>query len=140
MHLALPGFASVDRTQPKLREELLTVEEVAKWLKVNPQTVRNWVDRGALGALHVGPRRVRIRQSELERFLAAGETHAAATGPDWWGRGTRRARRGPDRHPASDASQGSHQPGICAEDPGVSSREVGHRTRGLAFTGGWRFS
>jgi len=66
-----------------LREELLTVEDVTKWLKVNPQTVRNWVDRGALGALHVGPRRVRIRQSEVDRFLAAGETHAAAT----WGDG-----------------------------------------------------
>jgi len=65
-----------------LREELLTVEDVTKWLKVNPQTVRNWVDRGALGALHVGPRRVRIRQSEVDRFLAAGETHAAATGGD----------------------------------------------------------
>jgi len=54
----------------------MTVEEVAKWLKVNPQTVRNWVDRGELGALHVGRRRVRIRRSELDRFIGAGETNA----------------------------------------------------------------
>ncbi len=59
-------------------EELLTVEEVAKWLKVNPQTVRNWIDRGDLRALRIGTRRVRVRQSDLDRFIAAGEEEAAA--------------------------------------------------------------
>jgi excisionase family DNA binding protein len=47
---------------------------VAKYLPVNPQTVRNWIDRRELGAIHVGDRRVRIRQSERERFVTAGET------------------------------------------------------------------
>jgi excisionase family DNA binding protein len=63
------------------RDELLTVEEVAKWLRVNPQTVRNWFDRSALGAIHVGARRVRIRQSELDRFIAAGETASGEEKP-----------------------------------------------------------
>ncbi len=59
-------------------EDLLTVEDVAKYLRVNKQTVRNWIDRGELGAIHVGSRRVRIRQSELDRFIAAGETQPRA--------------------------------------------------------------
>jgi excisionase family DNA binding protein len=57
-------------------EELLTVQDVAKWLRVNPQTVRHWIDREELAAIHVGARRVRIRRSEVNRFLAAGETRA----------------------------------------------------------------
>jgi len=56
------------------RDELLTVEEVAKYLRINPPTVRNMIDRRELGAIHVGARRVRIRQSELDRFIAADET------------------------------------------------------------------
>jgi excisionase family DNA binding protein len=47
---------------------------VAEWLKVNPQTVRNFIDREQLRAVYVGARRVRVRQSDVERFLVAGET------------------------------------------------------------------
>jgi excisionase family DNA binding protein len=43
-------------------------------LKVNQQTVRNWVDRGELAAVRVGARRVRVRQSDLDTFLEAGAT------------------------------------------------------------------
>jgi Helix-turn-helix domain len=32
------------------------------------------IDRGELPAVRVGKRRVRIRRSELDRFIAAGET------------------------------------------------------------------
>jgi excisionase family DNA binding protein len=49
-------------------DEFLTVAEVAELLKLNQQTVRNWIDRGYLPALHVG-RRVRIRRSDLEQLL-----------------------------------------------------------------------
>ena len=41
-------------------ESFLTVAEVADMLKLNQQTVRNWIDQGSLPALRVG-RRVRIR-------------------------------------------------------------------------------
>ena len=34
-------------------EEYLTVLEVAKLLKLNPQTVRNWIDDGQLPAFRV---------------------------------------------------------------------------------------
>ena len=40
-------------------------------LKLNQQTVRNWIDQGSLPALRVG-RRVRIKRSDFERVLARG--------------------------------------------------------------------
>jgi excisionase family DNA binding protein len=75
-----------------LDETFLTVAEVAEMLKLNQQTVRNWIDQGSLPALRVG-RRVRIRRSDLERVLERGSTTAnratgATPGPsaeDFWG-------------------------------------------------------
>jgi excisionase family DNA binding protein len=55
-------------------EELLTVSDVAERLKVNPQTVRNWIDRGELAGIRVGPRRVRVRSCDLQTFLDVGST------------------------------------------------------------------
>jgi excisionase family DNA binding protein len=54
-------------------ETFLTVAEVAEMLKLNPQTVRNWIDQGRMPALRVG-RRVRIRRSDLERVLDESAT------------------------------------------------------------------
>lgn len=61
---------------------MLTVAEVAERLKLNQQTVRNWIDQGSLPALRIG-RRVRIKRSDFERILAegysGGRRSAAAT-------------------------------------------------------------
>lgn len=73
-------------------ETYLTVAEVAETLKLNQQTVRNWIDQGTLPALRVG-RRVRIKKSDFERVLAdsySGGVSAPAnpSGPsadDFWG-------------------------------------------------------
>jgi excisionase family DNA binding protein len=54
-------------------ETYLTVAEIAELLKLNQQTVRNMIDRGELAAVRVGPRRVRVRQSDLDLFLASAE-------------------------------------------------------------------
>ena len=54
-------------------DEFLTVQEVADRLKLNQQTVRNWVDDGKLPAVRIG-RRVRVRRVDLERVLAQGAT------------------------------------------------------------------
>src|SRR5947208_15667138 len=72
-------------------ESFLTVAEVAELLKLNQQTVRNWIDQGSLPALRVG-RRVRIRRSDFERLLE--QSYTPVTGPpaeggpnaeDFWG-------------------------------------------------------
>jgi excisionase family DNA binding protein len=55
-------------------ETYLTVAEIAALLKVNQQTVRNWIDRGELAAVRVGSRRVRVKQSDHDRFLEDAET------------------------------------------------------------------
>jgi excisionase family DNA binding protein len=75
-----------------LDDTFLTVAEVAELLKLNQQTVRNWIDQGSLPALRVG-RRVRIRRSDLERKLAEGATKPPAppadadnpSAEDFWG-------------------------------------------------------
>ena len=73
-------------------DSFLTVAEVAEMLKLNQQTVRNWIDQGSLPALRVG-RRVRIKRSDFERVLA--QSYTASAGPsrrdagpsaaDFWG-------------------------------------------------------
>jgi excisionase family DNA binding protein len=71
------------------REEFLTVAEVAEVLKINQQTVRNWIDQGSLPALRVG-RRVRIKRSDFLRILDQGYRPSAAASPagptaeDFW--------------------------------------------------------
>src|SRR5918911_1427163 len=75
-----------------LEDSFLTVAEVAETLKLNQQTVRNWIDQGSLPALRVG-RRVRIRRSDFERLLAESYTASAGAVPasvgpsaeDFWG-------------------------------------------------------
>ena len=52
-------------------ESFLTVAEVAELLRLNQQTVRNWIDAGSLPAVRVG-RRVRIKRSDLDRIVESG--------------------------------------------------------------------
>jgi len=73
-------------------DSFLTVAEVAEKLKLNQQTVRNWIDQGSLPALRVG-RRVRIKRSDFERILAEGYSGGSRGGSqprgpsaeDFWG-------------------------------------------------------
>ena len=39
-------------------------------LRLNPQTVRNTIERRELAAVRVGPRRVRVRRSALDAWIA----------------------------------------------------------------------
>jgi excisionase family DNA binding protein len=63
-----------------MAEEFLTVMEIAEILKVNPMTVRNWISREQLPALRVGSRRVRIRQTDFDAFIARSEAPGPPTG------------------------------------------------------------
>jgi len=46
----------------------VTVAEIAQILKLNQQTVRNWIQDGVLPATRVG-RRVRVRWRDVEAML-----------------------------------------------------------------------
>lgn len=66
----------------------LTVNQVAEILRLNPQTIRNWINAGKLPALHIG-RRVRINREDLDAFIATFRPAVAAstsvpTGADFW--------------------------------------------------------
>jgi excisionase family DNA binding protein len=62
-------------------DEYRTVAEVAGILKLNQQTVRNWIDRGELPALRVG-RRVRILRSDFDSLIeSAGGSRPAPPRP-----------------------------------------------------------
>jgi excisionase family DNA binding protein len=65
-------------------DEFLTVAEIAGLLKLNQQTVRNMIDRGELEHVRVGARRIRVRQSQLDEFLAAGEAAPEPPDADPW--------------------------------------------------------
>jgi excisionase family DNA binding protein len=96
----------------EVEESYLTVADVAATLKLNQQTVRNWIDAGTLPALRVG-RRVRIKRSDFQRILeqsysgaatGAGSATPDVTADDFWG-GESVGLAEPGRHaPAPDAS------------------------------------
>ena len=60
-------------------DRLLTVQEVAERLRINPETVRRWLRQEKLHGVLMGGDRggYRIAESELRRFLG-GEGKAAA--------------------------------------------------------------
>ena len=59
-------------------DPLLTIQEVARQLRVDDTTVRRWIKSGVLEAItlpHVGKRHAhRIKQSTLDALLAAGQS------------------------------------------------------------------
>jgi len=61
--------------QPIQNDELLTVHEVARRLRVDDTTVRRWINNGILEAItlpHSGKRRgYRVKQSTLSELLKA---------------------------------------------------------------------
>jgi excisionase family DNA binding protein len=50
-------------------DEYMTIQHAAGLTKVNEETVRRWVAHGELRAVKAG-RHLRVKRSELERFLA----------------------------------------------------------------------
>jgi excisionase family DNA binding protein len=63
-------------------DPLLTVDEVAARLRAHPVTVRQWLREGRVRGFRPGGKKTgwRVRQSELERFIAEREAQAAGEG------------------------------------------------------------
>ena len=98
----------MSHTEPD--ETYLTVAEVAETLKLNQQTVRNWIDQGTLPALRVG-RRVRIKRSDFQRILE--ESYSAGTAA-----ASRRS------GPSADDFWGGEPVGVAEPGPGAAGPEV----------------
>ena len=63
---------------PGVPEPVLTVKEVAEYLRVTPKTVYQLVKQGALKSFRVG-RAVRFRRADVEDFVAESATSSVAT-------------------------------------------------------------
>ena len=51
-------------------EELLTLKEAAQILKVHPNTLRLWDNKGTLVAVRIGVKRARrYRKRDIEKFV-----------------------------------------------------------------------
>jgi excisionase family DNA binding protein len=50
-------------------DEMLTADEVAKIMKVNIRTVRQWVADGDIAIISIGKREYRIARSALNKFI-----------------------------------------------------------------------
>ena len=57
-----------------LSTEWLSVEDVAKELKVSPERVRAWIRRRELLAYRIGGKEYRIKRVDLNAFLQEGRT------------------------------------------------------------------
>ena len=61
----------------KTKDDYLTIDQVAKQLGVKWVTVRRWIDSGELVSFKVGPRLMRVRREDLDKFIEAGRTEAS---------------------------------------------------------------
>lgn len=50
-------------------DDLLTLAEAARLLKVSRATLHRWIRQGRLPAFHVGPRAVRVRQADVAKLV-----------------------------------------------------------------------
>ena len=85
-------------------QPLLTVTQVAEEFQVTTQTIRNWIDGGALPAAKIG-RAFRVNREDVDELLARARADSAslATRRDLWApdRLGLPHRRGEGQRPAS---------------------------------------
>ena len=59
----------------------LTVQQVSKELGVHEATVRTWIATKRLAASRPGPRRLRVRRSEVDRLLRSDSSFGSSPAP-----------------------------------------------------------
>ena len=57
-----------------MSDDLLTIEQVAERLQLHPDTVRRYIRERILRAVRISATAIRVRQSELDRFIKERET------------------------------------------------------------------
>jgi excisionase family DNA binding protein len=63
-----------------VEEKYYTIDQVAERLEVSRATIYNWMNAGLLEWVHAGPRRRRIAESAIQRFLKQGMPRLDNTG------------------------------------------------------------
>lgn len=71
----LPPRPRGDADQPSVPQPLLTVDDVAAWLRVRPGFVYEQARKGELRSVKVG-RYSRFQRADVERYLAACSLNA----------------------------------------------------------------
>jgi excisionase family DNA binding protein len=56
--------------------DFLTVEEVARQLRVSPKTIRAWLVHGRMHGFKLTPKVWRIRREDFQAFVTAAERQA----------------------------------------------------------------
>lgn len=52
-----------------INDDILTIKDVAKKLKVSTRTVYRWVDDGDLRVARIGRKTYRVFESDLKKFI-----------------------------------------------------------------------
>jgi excisionase family DNA binding protein len=60
-----------------IEKEILTIKEVAEYLKVRPSTIYSWVEHGRIPYNKIG-RIIRFRKSEIDRWFDSRETQVVS--------------------------------------------------------------
>jgi excisionase family DNA binding protein len=60
---------AVANRRQRRHPELIGLSEAAEQAGVHYRTVRRWVARGELAATRVGPKLLKVKQSDLDKFL-----------------------------------------------------------------------
>ena len=59
-------------------QNLLTVQDIADRLQVNPETVRRWAWSGELPMVRLGKKAIRFNPADVDRFIADRTTGATS--------------------------------------------------------------
>jgi excisionase family DNA binding protein len=68
----------------QLKDELLTVAEAAKLLKVTRHTIYRWITEGRLPAARYSRRVIRLRREDLDRVKESGTETSGEQPPQNW--------------------------------------------------------
>lgn len=52
-----------------MSEQLISLKQAAEYLGVSPNTVRNYIAKQGLKAQRVGPKLIKFRKADLDRFI-----------------------------------------------------------------------
>lgn len=106
-------------------DQLLTVSQVAEEFQVTAQTIRNWIDSGALAAVRVG-RAFRVRRADVDALIdrARADSSSLATRRDVWAPSSSRL---PARHASNGVPSTWEARPLALPQPGqvIGERELG---------------